>query len=267
MPVCKQNQDDLTLICDAIRPAGELAMSYFGKSPAHWQKADSQPVSEADIAVNQYLYDALRTPRPDYGWLSEETEDDNARLGKERVWIIDPIDGTKAFLAGQPHFTISIAVVENNRPTAAAVYNPATEELYTAALGGGAFRNHKPIRISTMGELHNSRICAFEDLFSHPRWADLWPPMHVENRNSVAYRLALVADGQFDAMLAMNKKSDWDLAAGDLIVHEAGGVMHGLEGAALQYNTRQTDHQVVMAGSAGLVTEFHHRIARIKQYL
>ena len=266
-PVTSSLKEDFDLLCSAVRQAGDLCMRYFGQSPKHWEKEKNQPVSEADIAVNDLLHQQLQTPRPNYGWLSEETPDARHRLSCARVWVVDPIDGTKAFIQGKPEFTISVALVENRRPIGAVVHNPAKQEFYSAMLGMGAKCNDKPVRITARQTLENSRICGYEKMFAYEGWAHLWPQLTVENRNSVAYRLALVAGGQFDATLIMNAKNDWDIAAGDLLVHEAGGVVCGLDFKKLTYNNKATRHSGLMAGSDILMSEFATRIEHIKHKL
>lgn len=262
-------EEDFALLCAAVQQAGALSMRYFGQSPKHWEKEENQPVSEADIAVNELLHDQLQTPRPHYGWLSEETPDADHRLACSHVWVVDPIDGTKAFIQGKPEFTISVALVENHRPVCAVVYNPAQKEFFAAMTGlqGGTQCNGKPVRITARETLENSRICGYEKMFSYDGWAHLWPQLTVENRNSVAYRLALVAGGQFDATLIMNAKNDWDIAAGDLLVTEAGGTVCGLDGKQLTYNNQKTLHRGLMAGSDTLVAEFVSRVEKIKHNL
>ncbi len=154
MPEADQDVDGCDLVADlqlletAARQAGELALGYFGQGLETWFKGNKSPVSEADIAVDRFLADRLLTARPDYGWLSEETADDRARLKCRRVFIVDPIDGTRAFLAGGDEWTISIAVVEDGRPVTGAVFCPRRNEMFTARAGGGAFLNEAGIRVS-----------------------------------------------------------------------------------------------------------------------
>ncbi|MGH6870318.1 MAG: inositol monophosphatase family protein [Rhizomicrobium sp.] len=232
--------DDLGLIAQAAKDAGGIAKSYFGGHYKTWDKGKGQPVTDADIAVDNYLRAALLKARPDHGWLSEETRDDHSRLERARVFVVDPIDGTIAFIKGRPHFSISIAVVEQGRPVAAVVYNPVLDECFTAAKGKGAFLNAAAIHASGADAIENCRMLGDKAMFAHPGWSvapnTAWPAMHIESRNSIAYRMTLVADGRFDAALALSAKCDWDLAAGDLIAREAGGMCTDYRGAALRYN-------------------------------
>src|SRR5262249_29622422 len=161
------------------------------------------------------LRDALTSARPDYGWLSEENPDDPSRLSKRDVFIIDPIDGTIAFLKNRPHFTICAAVVRDGRPCCGVIYNPVSDELYSArraesssARGpGGALPSGPPTRVASRTALQGSAMLGDRSQFTHPPW----PALHVQNRNSVAYRLALVADGSADASVSLTAKRDWDL--------------------------------------------------------
>ena len=152
--------EDHSLLVSAVRDAGALAMQYFGTQPMAWQKKGGTPVSEADIAVNTLFRRQLAETRPDYGWLSEETEDDLTRLTRRRVWVVDPIDGTRAFLDGLPHFCHAVALVECGRPIMAALYNPALDEFYEASAGCGAKLNGSSIRVSARAEIATSRFKA-----------------------------------------------------------------------------------------------------------
>jgi myo-inositol-1(or 4)-monophosphatase len=143
---------DLKLLEDAALEAGELALTFFGRDPETWFKGNKSPVSEADIAVDRFLGETLRAARPDYGWLSEETADDPIRLQHDRVFIVDPIDGTRAFLAGGDEWTVSVAVVDKGRPVAGAVYCPRRKEMFLAAKGGGASLNKDEITVSDRTE-------------------------------------------------------------------------------------------------------------------
>jgi myo-inositol-1(or 4)-monophosphatase len=227
-------EPDVELLESAVRTAGTIVRNFTTQPYKTWRKSDGSPVSEADLAVNRYLNQTLRPARPDYGWLSEESEDDPARLHAKRVFVIDPIDGTVAFLKGHPHFTICAAVVEGERPIAAAVYNPLMDECFTAAKGEFVRLNGKSIRVSHREALDGSRILASKTVLDDPQWD--WPPLYGENRNSSAYRIALVACGTFDGTISLTAKHDWDIAAAELIAEEAGGIVTTHEGAPIRYN-------------------------------
>lgn len=229
-------EPDRRLLIETIREAGALARRYFEAGAKTWSKAKGDPITEADLAVDRLIQTRIAAARPEDGWLSEESRDDPARLDRKRVWIVDPIDGTIAFIKKRPHFTISIALVEAGAPMLGAVLNPVLDELFEAEAGGGARLNGTPIRVSAHAAIEDCRMLGPRDVFTHPSWPEPWPPMQIENRNSIAYRLALVASGRFDAMMALSRKREWDIAAGDLILREAGGMITTHRGDVLRYN-------------------------------
>ena len=227
---------DLDLILEAAREAGALAVSAREKGLKIWSKDGGSPVTDADLAVDALLKERLEAARPDYGWLSEETADDPARLTTTRQFVVDPIDGTAAYLKGKPWFAVSIAVVENGRPIAGVVYAPALDELYAATADGPATLNGAPIAPGSATTLDDAAMLGDAKMFVHPSWPTPWPPMRVESRNSIAYRLCLVAAGAFDAAVALSPKNEWDLAAADLICERAGAVLTDHLGRAFSYN-------------------------------
>jgi myo-inositol-1(or 4)-monophosphatase len=241
-----EDQDDLTLLDAAVRQAGKIALGFFGGDYKSWNKAGGSPVTEADLAVDNFLKQTLLAARPHYGWLSEESIDNSDRLQRKRVFVVDPIDGTVAFLKGRPHFTICAAVVEAGRPRAGVVFNPAKDECFTAVPGGGAFLNGAPIHPSDRAELEGCRMLAPKSLFADG------PPMRIESYSSIAYRIALVAAGQHDAMVSLTTKRDWDLAAADLLIWEAGGKLTGAEGQMLLYNQAAAAQRATIAAGPRL---------------
>jgi myo-inositol-1(or 4)-monophosphatase len=231
-----QLADDEALLASAVEAAGELALSFFGRGLTGTRKADNTPVSEADLAVDRLLHERLATPRPAYGWLSEESADRPARLQARRVWIIDPIDGTRAFLAGLPDWTISAALVEDGSPVLAAIFNPNLAEFFAARRGHGSALNGAPIAVSMRDRIEGSRMIANKGLLERKVWTEPWPPTESVWANSIAYRLALIAAGRADAALSITGKAEWDLAAAELLVQEAGGKVTDAKGAALRFN-------------------------------
>lgn len=253
---------DATLLANAVRDAGALALSMFRTQLRTWTKGASSPVSEADIAVNDLLEARLRLATPDYGWLSEESADDSARLGKRRVWIIDPIDGTRGYLAGREDWCVSAALVDDASPLIAAVFAPATDEFFFATRRQGASRNGLPIRATSGVGLDFSRIAGPKPLVQ--RLAPLAEDITLYPRiGSLALRLCRVADGGIDAAFAGGQSRDWDLAAADLIVQEADGRMTALAGDAIQYNRPEVTHGVLVAAGrdrhAHIVEHFRNR--------
>src|SRR5471032_1536661 len=175
---------DVALLTDTVREAGALALSLFRTELKNWTKGASSPVSEADIAVNDLIQQRLRSATPDSGWLSEESADDETRLGKRLVWIVDPIDGTRGYLAGREDWCVSVALVEDASPVLAAVFAPASDEFFFAARGQGATRNHVPIHATSGTELDFSRVAgpkplvqrlkhSSEEVVLHPRIGSL----------------------------------------------------------------------------------------------
>jgi myo-inositol-1(or 4)-monophosphatase len=253
---------DAALLTDTVREAGALALSLFRTELKNWTKGGSSPVSEADIAVNDLLEKRLRSATPDYGWLSEESVDDEARLERPLVWIVDPIDGTRGYLAGREDWCVSVALVERGSTLLAAVFAPASEEFFFASRGQGAVLNAVPVFATSGTELDFSRVAGpkplverlgrqSEEMILHPRIG------------SLALRLCRVAQGNLDAAFAGGQSRDWDLAAANLIVQEANGNMTALSGDAIQYNRREVTHGMLVAAGrdrhARIVEHFRTR--------
>jgi myo-inositol-1(or 4)-monophosphatase len=236
---------DLELLVAAAREAGIIARGFFGGDYKRWSKAQGSPVTEADIAVDKFLNNTLRAARPGYGWLSEETDDDPARLGHATLFIVDPIDGTVAFLKGKPHFTICAAVVHDERPTAGVVYNPITEECFAAGIGAGATCNGAAIHASRREEIEGCRMLGDKQMFEHAAWNTPpnrpWPPM-----------------------VALSAKRDWDLAAADIVLTEAGGIVTAHDGSPLRYNRPDALQVSVVGSGPALHAKLIDRVAHIK---
>ncbi|MFL6799490.1 MAG: 3'(2'),5'-bisphosphate nucleotidase CysQ [Xanthobacteraceae bacterium] len=228
-----------------LREAGKLALQTFRGSLKSWIKGKSSPVSEADIAVDILLRERLLALRS-AGWLSEETEDDPSRLQHASVWVVDPIDGTRAYIAGLPEWSVSVALVTAGRPALAGLYAPVTDELFLAIAGRGATLNEASIQASSGAGLVGAK-------FSGPQrrldeLAKLAPQIAMLPRiPSLALRLARVATGALDASFAAPNSHDWDLAAADLLVHEAGGTLTTLAGEPPLYNRPDPVHGVLIA--------------------
>jgi myo-inositol-1(or 4)-monophosphatase len=233
-------------VADAVRSAGALALDASHKPLKTWTKGHDSPVSEVDIAVDALLKERLTAIMPDAGWLSEETEDDPARLSAHRVWIVDPIDGTRAYIAGRSDWTVSVALVEDGRPIVAALHAPATEEFFLAVADSGVTRNGCAIRASAGEGLAGVRVSGpkrfIDEVVGAAPDAVIIPRVH-----SLALRLARVADATLDVAFAGGASHDWDLAAADLLVHEAGGLLTTLEGATLSYNGGVPTHGTLVA--------------------
>ena len=253
---------DAALLTDTVREAGALALSLFRTELKNWTKGASSPVSEADIAVNDLVERRLRTATPDYGWLSEESVDDDSRLGKELAWIVDPIDGTRSYLAGREDWCVSVALVAGATPVLAAVFAPATDEFFFAIRGQGTTRNERPVQATGGTELEFPRMAGPKPLVEQLRKTAHDVVLH-PRIGSLALRLCRVADGRLDAAFAGGNSHDWDLAAADLIVHEADGRLTALSGDTITYNRREVTHGVLVAAGrdrhASIVEHFRNR--------
>ncbi len=238
-------------------------MRFFRRDPQTWEKPDDAgPVTEADLAVDALLRDRLTGARPGYGWLSEETPDSAARLDQDRVFIIDPIDGTRAFVKGDSAWAHSLAIAEGGQIRAAAVLLPVGGALYAAGRGLGATLNGAPIRCSARGALPGATVLAARPSYDPGNWIGTVPEVSRQYRPSLAYRLSLVAEGRFDAMLTLRDSWEWDIAAGALILTEAGAHVSDRTGAPLRFNNPHPQVPgVVAAGPAvhdALLAELSH---------
>ena len=239
----------------ALRAGGAEAMRHFGHDPKRWLKADGTPVSEADLAVDHLLHAALGGIDTGAGWLSEESADEAGRQAGARCWIVDPIDGTSSFLAGSDNWSIVAALTDRGRPVLAGIYRPVSDEYFGAVLGQGAFLNEERLAVSARRHLEGARVITHKKALDPQRWPAPWPPVETGMVTSLALRLCLVAEARFDAAFALAPKSDWDLAAGDLIVHEAGGRMSDLGGHTLIYNRDATRQPGFVAAGPALHDE------------
>lgn len=244
---------DLSLLEAAARAAGDLTRTLMRQPLEVLSKGAAGPVTNIDFAVNDLLTEKLRTARPDYGWLSEETPDDPAqRMNYARVFMLDPIDGTAALVAGIPEFTISIGIVEHDRAWAGAVYNPMTDAMYVGALGSGTRLNGKVTHANTRDTLEGARMVGRRKFFADKRWPIPWPQMDVTAKQSIAYRMALVAAGMADGALMLGPKYEWDIAAGAALVQAAGGRVTDPWGAPLLFNQLDPRAPGAVASGAAL---------------
>ncbi|MEM8787297.1 MAG: 3'(2'),5'-bisphosphate nucleotidase CysQ [Pseudomonadota bacterium] len=233
--------DDLALLTGAARAAGEIAMQHFRQDPKVWDKGGGEgPVTEADLAVNAMLEDRLRTARPDYGWLSEESP--NSTTGAGPSFVIDPIDGTRAFIEGTTAFAHALAVVRDGRPTAAVVYLPAQDRLFAATAGGGATLNAAPIAVAAREGLRDAAVLATKPALRPDHWPGGVPAVARVYRPSLAYRICLVAQGRFDAMITLRDTWEWDIAAAALIAGEAGATVTDRNGRPLRLDGARALH-------------------------
>ncbi len=234
------------------REAGAMAMRYFQpglKTSAQiWNKAGGSPVTEADMAVDSFLKARLGQALPGAGWLSEETADDALRLGRDLVWIVDPIDGTRAFLSGSFDWSVSVALLAGGEPLIGLVYAPAHAVLYEAHRGGGARRDGEPVTAASEAPLDAINVTGPKPLVDQLEYA-IGAFKRPPRIPSLALRIARVADGSLDAALVSSDAHDWDLAAADLILHEASGRLTGFDGAPPAYNQPEPVHGELVAAS------------------
>lgn len=254
-------REDTSLLLDAARVAGEIACRRFRTPVTVREKVGLGPVTDVDIEIDLMLRDRLRAARPDYGWLSEECEDGPERLSDSHVFVVDPIDGTRAFIAGEQGWAVALAVVENGRPVAAVVHLPARGETYSATLGQGAFRNAKPIAASRRDEVAGATVLTARKQMLPEHWPGGTPPLERHFRSSLAWRMCLVAEGRFDSMLTFHRSWEWDIAAGALIAAEAGALVTDGTGGELHFNSPAAQQDGVVV--APLVLHRHimaHRL-------
>lgn len=252
--------DDRTLLIESARTAGAVALDYFGRLVRSWDKSANNPVSEADIALDRLLQERLLEARPDYGWLSEETADDPERLVRQRVWVVDPIDGTRDFLRGRTGWAVSIALVEDGQPVLAALAAPARRQLFVAEAGRGATLNGKPIVVSGCGSVEGCRIPVDPSTINAAYWPERWPAVTVEKPNGLALRIAKVANGEADAFFEGRPMGEWDIAAAALILSEAGGRITDREGGVLAFNKPEPRLKGVVAAVPAVHGEVVRRV-------
>lgn len=253
--------DDTALLVRAAEEAGAIAMKHYRTDVRTYEKPDNQgPVTVADLEVNDMLVSRFAEDRPDYAILSEEAEDDGRRLAASHVIIIDPIDGTRAFIAGEPGFSISIGIAVGGRLTAAAVHLPARGETFAASVGGGALKNGVPIAATDPEATADATVLAARVQMQPERWSGGVPPMTRHFRSSLAWRMCLVAEGRFDSMVTFRRAFEWDIAAGTLIATEAGARVTDGDGAGMIFNSVDGMQAGVVAAGPSLHQQImHHR--------
>jgi myo-inositol-1(or 4)-monophosphatase len=235
--------DDLALLLDTLKQAGAIAMRYHGKKPRRWHKPDGTVVTEADIAVDDFLKQTIRTARPGDGWLSEETKDTPERLSRSRLWIADPIDGTRAFSEGRHEFGIGMALTVDGKAELGAIFCPSTDDKFHAVNGGGAFRNgrHLPMQDASTSIIFPRKA------YDAAKAAGL--PSQVGAEIPLLLRLAAVATGEHGGAVSFGAKNDWDIAAGHLLVTETGGGVTNQSGEELVYNQPNPQQQGLVAAN------------------
>jgi len=254
--------DDLTVLIEAAREAGEILRGCFTKGSKAWEKPDAAgPVTEADLAANAALHARLTAARPGYGWLSEEGPEDPARHVASRAFVVDPLDGTRAFIEGDHSWAIALAVVDGPRVSAGVVYLPMRDMLYAAARGQGATRNGAALSVRSRDVLDGATVLSSRTNFEAWHWREAHvPQVRRQFRSSLAYRLSLVAEGRYDAMLRLRPAREWDVAAGSLLVEEAGGRITDRKGAALHFNQPDPLFNGLVAAAPSLQADILSRL-------
>ena len=253
--------EELEIAEKAAREAGQIIMALFGKDYRIEEKGKNNPVTTADLEANRKIQEIILGRYPQDEWLSEESKDDLKRLKAPRVWVIDPIDGTKEFIEGIPQFAVSIGLVVGGRPVVGVVYNPVQKRLYRAAKGSGALLNGRPIRVSSRAEVAGASLLVSR---SEPRrrfqpFAEL---CRVQPIGSIAFRLALVAGGEGDGTLTFRALHEWDVCAGVAIVEEAGGVVLDGGGQGLKFNRQDTFCRGMVASNPPLAHKLHAMLTK-----
>ena len=256
-------EEDLQLLRACAVTAGIIAAGYFRRGVRNWTKEAGAPVSEADVVIDEYLHNQLLAARPDYGWLSEETADNAERLDRERVFVIDPIDGTRGFIKGDDAWCVSLAVIEDGAAIAGVVYAPARDEMYEASSGGGARLNGTAIErrtpegrtrplIPAPGAVHHELQAAGVDYSRGPYYP------------SLAYRLVQVATGKLDAAVSRRGSHDWDVAGAAIILAEAGVAFEDVCAGTVRFNRPEVHHGALAAvGEASLRTPLHAALIKV----
>lgn len=255
---------ELEVLQQAVRQAGQQVLKLAAEGFETHIKKDRSPVTTADLAVNQILHDVLLEAYPHDAWLSEESPDDPRRLENKRVWVIDPIDGTKYFMRGVPQYAISVALVESHQPVVAVVYNPAADELFSAVRGTGAWLNGQPIHVTPARD-GRPIILVNPPALERGLFRAIEAAAECRPMGSIAYTLALVAAGRADATLNLDGLNEWDVAGGVLLIEEAGGMVMDRNGSPLSFNQAKTTIRGILAANKDLLDRlltFTHTLSR-----
>ncbi|MEM9421561.1 MAG: 3'(2'),5'-bisphosphate nucleotidase CysQ [Pseudomonadota bacterium] len=253
---------DHVALVDAVREAGAEVMRHYREQCFDaWTKDDASPITDADLAANEILHKRLiGIDREHYGWLSEESADDAKRIQADRVWIVDPIDGTRAFIEKRPEFTVCAALVIAGEVVISAIYNPLTDEFFEAIKGSGARCNGQPLQHSGCKALEKCNILGKPPMFGHPGWPRPWPQMAISYRSSTSYRMALVACGAQDAALALLPKADWDVAPGTLLLEEVGAQVSDHHGKSFRFNAPEPWQRALVCATPDLYPQLLSRL-------
>ena len=248
----KLKKNYIGIAFDAIAKAGEIALRFEKDKIEFWNKSVGQPVTHADLEINIFLKSFFKKYTPEFGWLSEESEDDNSRFEKKNFWCVDPIDGTRSYINKRPEYVISIALVSNTTPIFGLIFNPKTNEMFSAEKSLGAFCNKKRIKVSDNIDMNRCKVAISNSELKNIENFLFFKNLEILSMGSIAYKIALVAKGQVDIALSFTKKSDWDLAAASLILEEAGGTISNIRNEKINYNTKKLNISSVLAANPNI---------------
>ena len=247
--------DELKKNCKfAIIEAGKIALNLQKKVKVKY-KSENQPVTNADIEINNFLLDFLKQKTPNFGWLSEESIDDKSRFDSDFFWCLDPIDGTRSYILGKPEYTISLALIKNFKPIFGIVYNPSTKEYFQAEENKGAFCNKTKIKVNSKRKFEFCSLAVSNSEINILKSYNFFNSNNVKRIGSIAYKIALVAKGEIDIAISLTKKNDWDLAAADLIIREAHGTIMDTNGKKIIYNTQDLKINSIMAANDSIISD------------
>lgn len=247
-------QHELDVAIEAARSAGAIVRGWYEGAYTVSKKAHAgnSPLTEADLEANRCIHERIRGAFPDDGWLSEETRDSAERLGRRRVWIVDPLDGTREFVEHIPEFVVCIGLAVDGEAVLGVEYNPVTDELFAGARGGGTTWNGRPVSVTERADLREARVLASRSEDKRGEWDEFRSEMRVELTGSVAYKLALIAAGRADATFSLTPKNEWDVCAGTALITAAGGRMTDRYGKPLRFNQADTRLPGLIACNAAL---------------
>jgi len=236
---------------EAARAAGAIIRSFYSTPYTVDYKDQSKhnPVTIADRDANHKIHEILQGAFPEYGWLSEETVDSPARLSRSRVWLVDPLDGTKEFIDKIPEFGVSIALIEDGLPVVGVVYNPIHDELFWTVRGQGTWHEQRRLHVTQTEQLSAATILASRSETKRGEWKAFASRFNIRTTGSAAYKLALIASGNADATFTLTPKNEWDICAGVLLIEEAGGQVTHLDGRQLVFNQPKTLLQGLVASN------------------
>ncbi|HVM97720.1 MAG TPA: 3'(2'),5'-bisphosphate nucleotidase CysQ [Candidatus Acidoferrales bacterium] len=245
---------ELHIATEAARAAGTIVRWWYESGYTVREKGDrgDSPVTEADVEADTWIRETILAAFPDDGWLSEETRDSAERLSKRRVWIVDPLDGTKEFIQHIPEYVVAIGLVENGVPVLGVEYNPIRGDLFAGIVGQGAWLNGFPMRVSETAGLSGARVLTSRSETARGEWKEFEAELSLHHTGSVAYKLGLIAAGRGDATFSLIPKNEWDVCAGAALITAAGGRITDRYAQPLRFNQAQTQLPGIIACNAAL---------------